>query len=58
MPLADFYAEHWEAKPLVIKRESDEYYGQLFSLQTMRKLVDSGQLQYEVCRCYGQRACN
>ncbi|XP_047128040.1 ribosomal oxygenase 2 isoform X1 [Hydra vulgaris] len=49
-----FFEEFWEKKPLYIKRENSGYYGDLFSLSSMKEILAAHELEFEtdvnVCR--------
>jgi len=42
-----FMKEHWEKKFLHIKREDQEYYGSLFSLEGLKEIVEEEELFFE-----------
>ncbi len=43
-----FQDEYWEKKPLHIKRNNAEYYGNLFSLKSLLDILEKHPLGYEV----------
>jgi len=51
---SQFNSKHWEKKFLHIKREDNGFYGKLFTLESMRELLEEEELYYEtdvnVCR--------
>ncbi len=44
----NFQDEHWEKKPLHIKRSDSEYYGDIFSFEMLLGILEKQQLSYEV----------
>jgi len=52
--LQDFFANYWEKKPLVVRRNDAEFYGNIFSLSTMKEVIKENELYFEgdvnVCR--------
>jgi len=52
--LKEFKDNHWEKKYLHIKRKDTAFYGNLFSLETMKEMLEEHDLNYEsdvnVCR--------
>lgn len=52
--LETFLEEHWEKKFLHIKRKDLSYYGSLFSLESMKEMLDEQEMYFEsdvnVCR--------
>jgi len=52
--LDDFFANYWEKKPLVVRRQDANFYGGIFSLSTMKEVLKNNELYFEgdvnVCR--------
>lgn len=50
----DFGATYWEKKPLVVKRNDKEFYGEILALSTVHEVVKNNELDFEtdinVCR--------
>lgn len=40
LPLADFFDQYWERKPLILNREDQEYYRDLFSIEQVDQVLD------------------
>ena len=52
--LKEFFAEYWEKKPLHVKREDVEYYGEMFTKENLVSILKKHNILYEddinVCR--------
>lgn len=52
--LETFFDENWEKKHLHIKRNNEGFYGELFSLESMKEMLDEHEMYFEtdvnVCR--------
>merc|ERR1712168_489723 len=52
--LEDFTKTHWEKKPLVVKRNDQQFYGEILVLDTLKEVVKNNELDLEtdinVCR--------
>jgi len=50
----EFFSSHWEKKPLHIKRDDTDYYGDLFTLEIFKNMLKDEELNFEtdvnVCR--------
>lgn len=44
-----FFAEHWERKPLVVRREQREYYADLLSLRDFDQVITTQALMHPQC---------
>jgi len=55
--IEDFFANYWEKKPLLVKRKDADFYGEVFSLNTMKEVMKTNELYFEsdvnVCRYVG-----
>jgi len=52
--LNEFFNTYWEKKPLLIRREDANFYGDVFSLKVMKEVLENNELYFEadvnVCR--------
>lgn len=46
---AQFFAEHWEKKPLIIRRNERDYYTELLTLREFDRAITSKALQHPKC---------
>ena len=49
MSVDQFFAEHWEKKPLVVRREQRDYYSELLSVRSLDHVITTNVLTRESC---------
>ncbi len=50
MGTADFFAEHWERKPLLLRRDDSSYYDSLLTLADVEQYLSRGDARYPAIR--------